>query len=60
MVKEQKFPLTPDRSAGMCGRLKCCLSYEAAHDALRGGNCPGCCHAASGGDGQGEDPVSIS
>jgi cell fate regulator YaaT (PSP1 superfamily) len=60
MVKEQKFPLTPDRSAGMCGRLKCCLSYEAAQDAPRGGNCPGCCHAAGGRDGQGEDPVSIS
>ena len=28
LVKEQKFPLTPERSAGMCGRLKCCLAYE--------------------------------
>ena len=60
MVKEQKFPLTPDRSAGMCGRLKCCLSYEALHDAPRGRKCPDCCHAASSGDGRIEDPDSIS
>lgn len=28
MAKAQDFPLSPNRSAGACGRLKCCLAYE--------------------------------
>jgi cell fate regulator YaaT (PSP1 superfamily) len=59
-VKEQNFPLTPDRSAGMCGRLKCCLAFEARGDGARRGNCPGCCSAVGAGDAQGENLVSIS
>lgn len=34
-VKDQKFPLTPERSAGMCGRLKCCLAFERGDGACR-------------------------
>jgi len=40
LVKDQKFPLTPERSAGMCGRLKCCLAFERGD-----GACP---HGGSG------------
>jgi cell fate regulator YaaT (PSP1 superfamily) len=28
MAKEQGLALNPDKLNGMCGRLKCCLSYE--------------------------------
>lgn len=28
MVKEQNLPLNPQKNAGMCGKLKCCLRYE--------------------------------
>lgn len=42
VVKRQKFPLTPERSAGMCGRLKCCLAYETGAGACRAGVCGGC------------------
>ncbi len=39
VVKEQGFPLSTDRSAGICGRLKCCLTYETAHCAQGRGDC---------------------
>jgi cell fate regulator YaaT (PSP1 superfamily) len=42
LVKEQKFPLTPERSAGICTRLKCCLAYETTGGACRGTSCGGC------------------
>jgi cell fate regulator YaaT (PSP1 superfamily) len=29
MAKEQGLALTPSRISGVCGRLKCCLAYEA-------------------------------
>jgi cell fate regulator YaaT (PSP1 superfamily) len=29
MAKEQDLALTPSRISGVCGRLKCCLAYEA-------------------------------
>lgn len=55
LVKEQKFPLTPDRSAGMCGRLKCCLAYETGEAAPSRSNCGGCRLTAGGaGDAPGE------
>ncbi|MBF0533033.1 MAG: stage 0 sporulation protein [Candidatus Omnitrophica bacterium] len=28
MVKEQGLPLTPSRTLGNCGRIKCCMAYE--------------------------------
>ena len=28
MAKQQNLSLTPDKINGICGRLKCCLSYE--------------------------------
>lgn len=31
MAKEQEIPLTPMKISGLCGRLLCCLSYEAPH-----------------------------
>ena len=40
-VKQQKFPLTPERSAGMCGRLKCCLAFESGDGASHQTGC-GC------------------
>ncbi len=43
MVKAQKFPLTPERSSGMCGRLKCCIAFESGPDLSRREGCPGCC-----------------
>ncbi|MFI5341327.1 MAG: regulatory iron-sulfur-containing complex subunit RicT, partial [Candidatus Methylomirabilales bacterium] len=43
MVKEQKFPLTPERSAGMCGRLKCCLAYEKGDGACQQVGLGYCC-----------------
>lgn len=59
MVKEQKFPLTPDRSAGMCGRLKCCLAFEANGRAPRRAECGGCClPTVDTGNVQGEPPIS--
>lgn len=55
MVKEQQFPLTPDRSAGMCRRLKCCLTFERANGVLTRGECGGCClPPISAGDALGE------
>lgn len=42
LVKEQKFPLTPERSAGMCGRLKCCLAFERGDTACRQVGCGEC------------------
>jgi cell fate regulator YaaT (PSP1 superfamily) len=35
MAKEQDLPLDPMKISGVCGRLQCCLAYEAAqyHDA---------------------------
>jgi cell fate regulator YaaT (PSP1 superfamily) len=41
-VKQQKFPLTPERSAGMCGRLKCCLAFERGDAACLQAGCGGC------------------
>jgi cell fate regulator YaaT (PSP1 superfamily) len=38
-VKQQKFPLTPERSAGMCGRLKCCLAFERGDAPCRQAGC---------------------
>lgn len=29
MAKEQALPLNPSRISGVCGRIKCCMSYEA-------------------------------
>ena len=29
MAKEQNISLTPEKINGVCGRLKCCLSYES-------------------------------
>jgi cell fate regulator YaaT (PSP1 superfamily) len=43
MVKAQRFPLTPDRSSGMCGRLKCCLAFETATGHSRQEGCQDCC-----------------
>ena len=55
MVKAQQFPLTPDRSAGMCRRLKCCLTFERANGAFTRGECGGCCRPPmSAGDAFGE------
>jgi cell fate regulator YaaT (PSP1 superfamily) len=48
-VKEQKFPLTPERSAGMCGRLKCCLAFERGEAACHRAGC-GCSVEAATGD----------
>jgi len=31
MAKEQNLSLTPSKISGMCGRLRCCLSYEYAY-----------------------------
>jgi cell fate regulator YaaT (PSP1 superfamily) len=31
MAKEQGLALNPSKITGMCGRLKCCLSYEVDH-----------------------------
>lgn len=28
MAKDQNLPANPSKNSGMCGRLKCCLSYE--------------------------------
>jgi len=28
MAKDQELPLTPGKLGGLCGRLKCCLTYE--------------------------------
>ncbi len=42
VVKEQNFPLAPDRSAGMCGRLKCCLAYETGNGTQGEVGCRGC------------------
>ncbi|MBN2169859.1 MAG: stage 0 sporulation protein [Candidatus Krumholzibacteriota bacterium] len=28
MAKDQELPLTPGKLSGLCGRLKCCLTYE--------------------------------
>lgn len=42
-VKAQRFPLTPDRSSGMCGRLKCCLAFETATGHSRQEGCQNCC-----------------
>ncbi len=54
MVKEQQFPLTPDRSAGMCGRLKCCLTFEGARGTSARAGCGGCCRPpVSAGDASG-------
>ncbi len=39
LVKAQRFPLTPERSAGMCGRLKCCLAYEMGGETGCGTGC---------------------
>src|SRR3989338_3001157 len=61
LVKEQKFPLTPDRSAGMCGRLKCCLAYETGDGAPSRTKCGGCRLATSGaGDAPGEPRIPAS
>jgi len=30
MAKEQGLPLNPSRISGVCGRIKCCMSYEFA------------------------------
>ena len=43
LVQEQEFPLAPGRSAGMCGRLKCCLGQESGDGACRQVACGGCC-----------------
>jgi cell fate regulator YaaT (PSP1 superfamily) len=29
MAKEQQLPLNPAKISGLCGRLMCCLSFEA-------------------------------
>ena len=42
VVKRQKFPLTPERSAGMCGRLKCCLAFEGSDTGCRRAECGEC------------------
>ena len=42
VVKRQKFPLTPERSAGMCGRLKCCLAFEGSDAGCRRADCGEC------------------
>jgi cell fate regulator YaaT (PSP1 superfamily) len=38
MAKEQALPLNPSRISGVCGRIKCCMSYEylAYRDLARG------------------------
>ena len=54
-VKAQKFPLNPERSAGICTRLKCCLAYETADGVCQGGSCGGCDSPRTTGDGQ-EEP----
>jgi len=43
LVKAQKFSLTPERLAGMCGRLKCCLAYERGEGACHQAGCGNCC-----------------
>lgn len=61
LVKEQKFPLTPDRSAGMCGRLKCCLAYETGDGASSRTKCGGRRLATSrAGDAPGEPRIPAS
>ena len=36
MAKDQQLPLSPNKLSGLCGRLRCCLTYEqeAYRDAL--------------------------
>ncbi|HEX9897920.1 MAG TPA: regulatory iron-sulfur-containing complex subunit RicT [Candidatus Methylomirabilis sp.] len=48
VVKAQRFPLTPDRSSGMCGRLKCCLAFETATGHSRQEGCQNCCLSSLG------------
>ena len=59
LVKEQKFPLTPERSAGMCGRLKCCLAYEAERPCCPQEGC-GCCDPPAGEAGKSRDRSPLS
>jgi cell fate regulator YaaT (PSP1 superfamily) len=46
MAKEQNLSLNPSKISGICGRLMCCLRYEAdvykTHKSLYGDGCPGC------------------
>jgi len=28
MAKDQQLPLNPNKLSGLCGRLRCCLTYE--------------------------------
>jgi hypothetical protein len=61
MVKEQKFPLMPERSAGICGRLKCCLAYETGTGVSRKAHCGGSCpSSADAGDARSEYRISGS
>ncbi|MBM3316305.1 MAG: stage 0 sporulation protein [Candidatus Eisenbacteria bacterium] len=43
MAKEQNLPLNPAKISGSCGRLMCCLNYEASsyQDARRAAPAPG-------------------
>jgi cell fate regulator YaaT (PSP1 superfamily) len=38
MAKQQKLSLDPQKISGICGRLKCCLAYEAEGDAAQCAN----------------------
>ena len=37
MAKDQQLPLSPNKLSGLCGRLRCCITYEHAgyHAAVR-------------------------
>jgi cell fate regulator YaaT (PSP1 superfamily) len=52
MAKLQNLSLNPSRLSGMCGRLKCCLRFEAADGGATehggAGDDEGCCNGCSG------------
>jgi cell fate regulator YaaT (PSP1 superfamily) len=47
MVKNQNLSLNPNQTLGMCGKIKCCMSFENEHYADVNKRCPkvgsGCC-----------------
>ncbi|MBI5681825.1 MAG: stage 0 sporulation family protein [Deltaproteobacteria bacterium] len=44
MAKEQNISLNPAKISGVCGRLMCCLTYEATGDSICGTQHNGCCN----------------
>ncbi|MBI4640312.1 MAG: stage 0 sporulation protein [Candidatus Tectomicrobia bacterium] len=48
MVKEQNLALNPSKSSGLCGRLKCCLTYERRNYVGEGAELGGACRGGNG------------